>query len=336
MISDSKILLTGLGAAFDESSVIEKKDRTKRRRIRRWLVGHIRKIALLIINLFFNRDFVFAIIGWFNRRRFFLGSVFVAYPATEEYAISYVYPRYRHIMRWLPWPTGVFKQNGQWGLMISISSTEKDFLSRRNVENLKILVDRTEKIRQLVGATQKTFAGILPGVLKARGLVKETIETDVTVEAVKRAEANVRVLENYPADVPIIILGGKGFVGSKLLERMNGREVYNVDLNGGRANFASWPSHLRGKKAILINITRKSALVYYLGLFWPELILLNEVYPEPSEAEIEILKEIGSPAYHVVGVEADSYPSFPRAYQGGIPCCAAWNSEDMKTIVKKL
>jgi hypothetical protein len=81
---------------------------------------------------------------------------------------------------------------------------------------------------------------------------------------------------------------------------------------------------------------KEDVLSRYLDLFWPELILLNEVYPEPSREEIETLKKIGSPAYHVVGVVAKSYPSFPKAYEGGIPCCGAWSSKDIEAIIKRL
>lgn len=300
-------------------------------------MGHIRRISLLFITLFFNHDRVFATIGWFNRRWYFLNTVFVAYPASEEYALAYVYPRHRHIMRWLPWPTGIFRQNGQWGLMTVISSIEKDFKDPKNIQNLKVLVERTERIKQLVGASQKTFAGVLPGILYTKGLISEIAEAEVTVEVLAKAEAKVKRAECYPEDIPIIILGGGGFIGSRLIDKMASREVYSIDLNRtSEINSNSWPSYLYGRKAVLVNITTKAVLSRYLDLFWPELILLNEVYPEPSRKEIETLKKIGSPAYHVVGVVAKSYPSFPKAYEGGIPCCAAWSSKDIEAIIKRL
>lgn len=323
-------------AVFDTRFVAEAKNK-KRVGFGKWLNGHIRKITLLLLNFVFNHEVVFSVIGWFNKKLNLITTVFVAYPATEEYALAYVYPRHRHIMRWSPWPAGIFRQNGKWGLMTVISSTEKDFTNPDNIENLRAFVARTEKIRSLIGASQKTFAGVLPGIMYAKRIISEAIEADVTVEVLLKAEAEVKRAEKYPEDVPIIVLGGEGFIGSRLVDKLAGREVYSIDLNGsGSSDPASWPNHLRGQKAVLVNITRKAALCDYLDFFWPELVLLNEVYPEPGKREIEKLRQIGSPAYHVVGVIAKSYPSFPKAYAGGIPCCAAWNSEDSEAIIRKL
>jgi hypothetical protein len=317
---------------FLSNAAAREKKRKKKGAFNQWISGHKRPVMLLIANFFFNHDWVFKAIGWLNRRHNFIFGVFVAYPATEAYARAYVYQRHRHIMRWLPWPSGFFRENGKWGLMMVISALEKDFYDSANEENLRILVERTEKIREMLGASQKTFAGILPGVLYAKGIIADAFEADVTVEAIQRAEAELRKAENYPDNTPLIILGGQGFIGSRMIKRLQslGREVYSVE------GLKEWPEQLNGKKAILINLTKKRAISKYIGLFWPELILLNEVYPEPSDKEVKALGEIGSPAYHVVGVVADSYPSFPKAYYGGIPCCAAWNSPDMEVIIRKL
>ncbi len=322
---------------------VEKKEKKVEvlKNFKRWTTSHIRRIGLLILNFFFNYDWVFAVVGKFNHWFSFLNSVFVAYPATEKYALAYVYRRHWRKMQWLPRPVGIFKQDGKWGLMTVISSTEKDFCSIENVENLKVLVERTERIRQLLNAKQKTFAGILPGVFFTKRLIRETIEADVTVEVVMRAEEKVREIEKYPKEIPLIILGGKGFIGRRLIKRLSKtkRDIYCIDVNnsGANANFKDWPNNIRQKKAaILINLTRKAVLSYYVNLFWPGLVLLNEVYPEPTEKELEILNKIGSSAYHIVGVKAKSFPSFPKIYKGGIPCCAAWSSGNIDVIIKKI
>jgi len=93
---------------------------------------------------------------------------------------------------------------------------------------------------------------------------------------------------------------------------------------------------MQGRETILIDLTKKHALKSYLALFWKELVLLNETYPEPAKDEIEKLSKIGSPVFHVVGIKAVSMPSFPKAYRGGIPCCAARISENMEVFVKQL
>lgn len=332
------ILINVTDAIFDNSMIVIPVEKKANELFNKWLIGHVRKISLLILNFFFNYDWLFSIIGWFNKRWNFLETVFVAYPANEKYALAYVYKSHRHWMRWLPWPAGIFCQNGKWGLMTVISALEDDFTNPDNIKNLKILLERTEKIRQLLGAKQKTFAGILPGVMYANRLIQKSVEVEVTVQSILQVERELKSKINYPDDVPLIILGGKGFIGQSLLKKLNEREAYCVDVNRdeNKANIDEWPVHLKGKKAILINLTRKTVLSNYLHLFWPELVILNEVYPEPKSDELQELTARDSVVYHIVGLKAKSYPQLPKAYQGGIPCCAGYNTEKMEVIVRRL
>ncbi len=304
--------------------------------MRKAVVNHLRRCTILGLNFFLNRDIIFKTVGRLNQQFDFFHSIFVAYPASEEYALAYVYPRHRHLMRWRPWPVGIFKQDGKWGLMMVISSLESDFTQEHNRENLTDLATHTEQIKSMTKASQKTFAGILPGILFFNRIIRDTIEADVTVEAVLKAEKNVRKSLAYPDNIPLIILGGKGFIGRRVVEKMTDREVYSIDLNQGEVDLSLWPENLQGREVILINLTKKHALKSYLDLFWKELVLLNETYPEPAKDEIEKLSKIGSPVFHVVGIRAASLPSFPKAYKGGIPCCAARISEEMEVLVKQL
>lgn len=320
---------------IDRESSLERARPRRRKSFKRVLMSHVSRIALIVISIFFNHDFVFAFVGWLNRRWRFLETLFLVYPATYDYYLAYAYEFQRKPMAWSPWPCLLFRQEGKWGLMVSISSTEEEFTKPENRENLIKVVNRVERIRQLIGASQKTFAGILPGFLCREGILDESPETEVTVEAVARAEAEVRAKLGYPADVPLVVLGGRGFIGRRLVARLEGREIHSVDLQDGEVA-AQWPEHLRSRKAILINVTRAGSLRDYMDRFWPELVLLNEVYPPPKREELQVLWNIGCHAFHVVGVVARAYPSFPRAYEGGIPCCAARKTEAMRVIVKRL
>lgn len=317
---------------FLSNAAAREKKRKKKGAFSKWFLSHQRPITLLIINFFFNHDWVFKTIGWLNRHFDFIFGVFVAYPEKESYARAYVYQRHRHIMKWLPWPASISRQNGKWELMMVISSSKKDFYDSANEENLRILVERTEKIRQMLGAPQKTFAGILPGVLYSKGIITEATEANTTVKGVLQIEAELRKAESYPDDTPLIILGGEGFIGSRMVKRLQdiGREVHSVESP------EQWPGQLYGQKTILINLTKMYAISVYIDFFWSELIILNEVYPEPSEKEIRRLSDKGIHLYHASGVDAKSYPSYPGAYQGGIPFCAAWDSEDMGVISVRL
>lgn len=300
------------------------------------MAGHLRKVLLLAINVIFNHSLVFRIVGVVNQRWNFLSSVFVMYPATKDYTSAYLYQRHWHITKWSPCICGIFRQEGKWGLILGITSTEEDFCCFDNTGNLQNLVERVEHVCRLIGASQKTFAGVLPGILFKKRLIREAVEADIAAEAIIKAEKYVRNTEGYNENTPLIILGGNGFVGRRLIKRLDGREVYCVDSTNGKMNGASWPFHLKESRAILINISRSHALDYYTDLFWSGLVLLNEVYPEPGAYELKTITEKGCSAYHVVGIQGKAYPSFPNAYTGGIPCCAARISEDMQVIVKKL
>jgi hypothetical protein len=303
--------------------------------------AHIRQIAILALNLLIGHDMLLWLIGRLNRRIRTLRVIFVAYPVTPEYADAYCYRWVQRRCRWSPWLAGLYRQNGVVGLMAVISSSDDDFYHpadpNHNRQHLEALVERAERFRQLLCAEQTSFAGILPGLLQARGIRVDGPEIEVTVEAVIQAEAKLRAEINYPDDTPLILLGGKGFIGRRLAERLAHRETYVVDvLPGRRINDETWPFHLQRKAAILINVTKKAVISEYMRLFWKELILLNEVYPEPSEEEIAFLSAIGVQVYHIVGVKAWAIPAFPRAYAGGIPCCAAWKAPDMEVLLSRL
>lgn len=296
--------------------------------------SHFRRIAVLLLNVLFSSRVVLRFVGWLNRRGQFIASVFVAYPATEDYALAYVYPAHRHWMRWTPWLVGLLRQDGRWGLMFVISSTEADFSAPDSLADLRHLVARTEELRQTLAVEHMTFAGVLPGILFSRRIIRQTPEADTTVEVVLRAEERVRVREGYEASVPLIVLGGHGFIGRRLVRRLAGRQVHSVDT-ASTCN-GSWPHHLHGTRAILINVSRRAALSDYYSLMWPSLIVINEVYPEPSPDEVAALTAIGSALYHVVGIAGEAYPRFPNVYAAAIPCCAARITESMQAVIHRL
>ena len=66
-----------------------------------------------------------------------------------------------------------------------------------------------------------TFAGVLPGIFHLRNIDSKFSERSSanTVQLVIQAEEKVRHMESLPENTPIIILGGKGFVGSRIIER---------------------------------------------------------------------------------------------------------------------
>jgi len=296
------------------------------------LHSHSRRLLIILANWLFNHQFVFKVIGMVNKRFEFIESVFLAYPANDEYALSYVYRSRLPKVRWSPCPVGFLKQNGKLSIMFVISAGNKDFRDQTNVENLRQVVEKMERFRLLLNAKRKTFAGILPGVLFFKRIIKETHEADTTVKIVGLAIQEVKAREKLSSDCPTIILGGRGFIGRKVFSNLPQENLYCVDT----ANGCEWPAHLRGQKTLLVNIADSGALDEYISKLWQGIVVLNEVYPEPKAATVERLKQLGCACYHIQGVQGRAFPSFPHAYHGAIPCCSAWMAEEMRVVLLRM
>ena len=163
------------------------------------------------------------------------------------------------------------------------------------------------------------------------------MERDVTVKAVFQALDKIKSAEKLPAHVPVIVLGGDGFIGSELV-KAGGEKFHSYDV-GLEESFFVFFEKLRDKPVILLNVTKKEALSSYIPHLWPEAVLVNEVYPEPTEKEVASIKAIGACCYHIVGVKGRAWPGFPRGYAGGIPCCASFwpqNGRGYEVVVKRL
>jgi len=290
-----------------------------------------RRTGIILLNLLFNNRLFYKTLGWLNKHLDFLSSVFVAYPASEEYAEAYFASALKPKIKWSPTPCALLYQNGKWTLGFGISSSERDFRDPSNEENLRALVERTEYIRKTVKADHKTFAGILPGILHRRELLEDATEAKVTVRVLLKAIKDVQGREDMSPGVPLIVLGGRGYIGSRLMQELPKKHTYSVDKSCPGDN---WPNQLEGQNALLINVANRTALQQYLDRVWSGLTLLNEVYPEPQPRVIDAFTRLGNSVYHVVGVEAHAYPRFPKAYAGGIPCCAARPCDEIKPLTQ--
>ena len=218
-----------------------------------------------------------------------------------------------------------FRQTLNWGLVFGISASDDDFLNPTELENLKLLEKRLDQIKRFLHADQKTFAGILPGLLVSRGIIQadESVESETTVAAVLQAIKQVKLLKQISDEIPVIVLGGSGFIGSRLLEANNGNNFYPLDI-GGRITFSDLVKRFSDQPMIILNLTKKGALSEYIPYFHPGVVVINEVYPEPGKAEVAAIKAVGACCYHIAGVKGRAWPAFPRGYQGGIPCCASF------------
>lgn len=292
--------------------------------------SHVRRSAVELVNAVLNHDPVLSAIGTMNRRIGIIESVFLVYPANERYGLSYAYPRRLARNRWRPWPTGLLLQNGKVTVMVAVSSHDLHYWDEAHHESLVQLAQRMEQLRLMLGARQKSFAGILPGVLASRGILEDGPEGDVTARLVAQAIRDIC----GPQDLPIVILGSRGYIGRRLVTILAGEmDVHPVDT---RDELDYWPHHLTGRPALLVNVANRGAIAANMHRLWPGLTILNEVYPEPERETLRTLSEMSIQCHHVVGVKAKAFPAFPSAYRGAIPCCAAWPSEEASIVTRAL
>jgi hypothetical protein len=294
---------------------------------------HARRLWTEFLNRCLNHDGVLKLIGSANGKLGLIASVFLAYPATQEFSDAYTYPFRARLMDWNPGPVGFFWMGGKIGIEFTVSNRDAEFVDPANAEKLRKLVARVKEIQGLLRAEHVTFAGTLPGILLRNRIVREMPEAGVTAEIVAQAVRQVIDLEKMPRDTPVIVLGGRGFIGRKVVALLPRETVHCVDIKNEQDE---WPSHLRGKPAVLVNISTHRALESRLQDLWPEMVLVNEVYPEPPHHLLVRLRDIGCRGYHVVGVKALSLPLFPGAYGGGIPCCAAWKTPHLQALLAKI
>lgn len=250
--------------------------------------------------------------------------VFLLYPARKEYADALAYKWHQRRFSWYPGLVGIYRQEGRYGLIFGIPNLEDELRAEQSAPRLPELMNRMEAIRNRVGASRKVFAGILPSTFLRHGIENEHLaeQRHLTARAVLRALDEVMARHGLSEDVQILVLGGRGYIASEVLRLCAGRKTSSVDA-GDFEEFCRFTNDYNGSPIVVINLTKSGALSEYASKFWPGVIVLNEVYPEPSSAEITTLEERGAKCYHIMGVAGDAWPPFPKAYRGAIPCCAS-------------
>jgi len=290
-------------------------------------MSFFRRLGILLFFSIAGNPLSLALLGMINHITGCVKTVFLLYPASPRYTQAYSFDWFARKIFFTPVLLGVFRQNGKIGLTFGISATERDFLNSNNNHGLRRIHNRMESLCQTIGAQQKTFAGILPGVFVSRGILPANPpENRATVVAVLHALDKLRITTGLDIATPLVVLGAFGFVGKELLKVLEAEAtapVYPVDLHN-RESFAVMMEELRGKPAIVLNLSKKGALRKYVRHLWSGVVVLNEVYPEPGKEELRLMHETGVLCWHLVGIKGTAWPPFPGAYHGGIPCCASW------------
>ena len=97
------------------------------------------------------------------------------------------------------------------------------------------------------------------------------------------------------------------------------------------------PEELKGKAAILIDVSRRNVLQSYVDDMWSELVVLNETFPEPSKKIVSKLTSKSIRIFHLSGVAGSIFPSLPYGYKDSVPCCAIHDvGSSINPIIKEL
>ncbi len=264
----------------------------------------------------------YRVIGLWNRRRGSWTSVFFCYPGSRSFVTSYALPGVERFFRWRPTPIGIMRQNGEWGLVVASSVTEDDFLDPANAEQFRLLQRRLAHIGAVMHVPTINVAGILPGVLKQTDGLAVNDTRAIVVSAVISAVALMRQHHLVSHVTDVIVLGGAGRIGSGVVMalRDQGWTCHVIDVAHGATEF---PEHLQGQPVLFLDIARKGAIADYIPKMWPELVVLNEVFPKPSRKLVKQMEERGVRVFHLAGVAGRITPPLPHGYETAIPCCAA-------------
>ncbi len=282
-----------------------------------------------------SKDISLRLIGWICRhvlhRR--IDTAILFYPANKRYMESVTYAWFAERVRWSPCFGGVFLHKGSVGLIFAIGAFEQQFTEDENARNLISVHQRMTHIGKLCGATNVAYSGVLPGILTRIGIQREPIEIAWTARWVAEALQEIERRMDFASDVPVVIIGSAGFLGSQVVRIIKAKQPKRSLLEidplhpDPLCRDAKILDKIQGQKAILINISRRHVIDHYVGHLWRGLAVLNEVYPECSDEVLAQLKSKGIRYFHLQGVRAWSLPRFPGAYAGAIPCCAASASE---------
>ncbi|MEL7117286.1 MAG: hypothetical protein AAGP08_17170 [Pseudomonadota bacterium] len=279
------------------------------------------KLCVLVAGLSARLYFPYVILGLWNRVFGGWRSVFFCYSGGVAYRNAYAPGPIAEMFRWVPNPIGVLRQGEARALVLASPMTEAEFLDPANGAKFRRFQKRLALIARLLGIRQIHMAGILPSILRNTSAITVHPSQGVTVAVVVAAVETLRARAFGDALVPVILLGGAGFIGQGVADvlRDKGIDVRVVDPVIGNKDF---PADLVGHPALLVDLARRGALQKRMDDLWPGLVVLNEVFPEPSRQDALRLDKRGIALWHLAGVPGRVWPSLPGGYGHAIPCCA--------------
>lgn len=280
------------------------------------------KVGLELVNLLFNNRFFF----WVCRKFGLIQSVFCAYPASEKYSRYFSFRFRQARITWVPYMIGVAKQRSGLTLMFAVGATESEITDRNQGDNLFLLNERMELIREKTGAKSNHFAGVFPSYLSQRGIRRDQVEQRVTVDAVTKSVRNVDPDHKIKK---VILLGCRGYIGSQVMEKLK----VEYDVLGVEKGEQYRPP---AEKHIVLNISVPYAIKDHLESFNGNTVIVNEVYPAPHKHLLKAIKDKGAQIFHIAGIRATMIPSLPGDYGGAMPCCGGIEDHHNEVVMREM
>lgn len=299
------------------------------------LLQHLLKVVVLLLSAVGRLSVVWWTVGLLNRRLFRLEAVFFCYAGSERYARHYCYAWSESWLRAVPTLIGVYRVGRAWGLAFASPATA-DELVGRDTALLDSVLSRLGTISRLVRATHIRLAGVIPGHLHRIGHPLGATEIgDVVANAVFDATCRTLPECGLPDSTPVVVLGGGGFVGQRVVGHLQRAGLPHVVVDPARGRSAI-PQQLERERVLVLDMSRPGGLRVHVERIPPGSVVLSEVFPEPDRADVLRLKRMNCRVLHIAGVGARVYPSLPGSYAGAVPCCAILDDGVAGLVIRDL
>lgn len=304
------------------------------------------QVFFVLLNLTVNRDGAYRLIGWLNRRKYFLKAVFVTYPNTEKIAARFAPHWLWDRLKWQPYLIGIFEQGGDWGLKFVISSLPHEIYISENKDNRKKLLDEMERLRCLVGAEKVLFGFALSSALRSDrwrdeqsgALAVSADDAFVAAQAAVLAAKQIGA-RHWLEGETVIFLASRA-----MIERVDRCLKLNGHLPAILINPAErdkpefvWPDELRHRQVVLISLVKEEDLLACKDRLGPYWIIVNEAYlRDPDDFIRQLDRPADVPVYQLCGAKGRTWPDPPSIYQGSMPCCQVISPANMDVVVREI
>lgn len=261
--------------------------------------------------------------------------LFLCYPVEQRFADHYCTLARQAKITWTPYLVGWMKQGDAVSLLFTISANESHFLQSQNAPHLSNVHNRMLMLQQYFYASQLSYAGILPTVMRSKRVLKSSSEANITCIAIR--DAILKIISgqsNYPSS--ITVLGGRGFIGCRLVAALKSTDNLPLHLKKNIVVVDKGDVINSDQSSLFLNCSLPGVIESIAEQIPAGSIVINEVYPAPMTDTVKLLKVRGVRVYHIAGVKGYAVPNFPEEYSGAIPCCAALQHLPIQVVIKSL